>query len=93
MNSPVRIQWDPEKDIKLNPLPYRAIQIGLSKIAVQKYINDWIIQIDDITDYSKKIYQLIEDNKINQAINLLPIEKIYPTPFHILPIINYSNPL
>jgi Domain of unknown function (DUF4291) len=29
--SPVRIQWDPERDLLLQPLPHRAIQIGLSR--------------------------------------------------------------
>src|ERR1700733_13678146 len=29
-NASVRIQWDPEKDILLNRLPYRSIQIGLA---------------------------------------------------------------
>jgi len=28
--SPVRVQWDPERDLHLQPLSYRAIQIGLS---------------------------------------------------------------
>lgn len=31
---PVRIQWDPERDLQLNPLPHRSIQIGLGGIAV-----------------------------------------------------------
>ena len=79
-NSPVRIQWDPEKDILLQPLPYRSIQIGISGIAVEKYISDWIVQIDDITEYCKHIYQLIKDGKINQAKDLLPSEKLYPLP-------------
>lgn len=29
--SPVRIQWDPERDLLLRPQAHRAIQIGLSK--------------------------------------------------------------
>lgn len=32
--SPVRIQWDPERDLQLKALPYRSIQIGLSGEAV-----------------------------------------------------------
>ncbi|UIR56452.1 DUF4291 domain-containing protein [Sphingobacterium sp. SRCM116780] len=39
-NSVIRIQWDPEKDIFLKPLNYRSIQIGLSSIALEKYIDD-----------------------------------------------------
>lgn len=85
---PVRIQWDPEKDIFLNSLPYRSIQIGLSGMAVEKYINDWIVSIEDITDFCKEVYQLLEDSKINQAENLLFVEKIYPLPDIIASNIN-----
>jgi Domain of unknown function (DUF4291) len=86
--SPARIQWDPEKDILLQPLPYRSIQIGLASVAVEKYVSDWIVQIDDITEYCKQIQQLILDNKITQAQHLLPIEQIYPLPESIALMIN-----
>lgn len=33
--SPVRIQWDPERDLHFNPLAQRSIQIGLSGPAAQ----------------------------------------------------------
>jgi hypothetical protein len=79
-NSPVRIQWDPEKDILLETLQYRSIQIGLSEIAVEKYISEWITQIDNITNKCKNILQLIHESKINQAKDLLPIEQLYPLP-------------
>lgn len=74
--SPVRIQWDPERDIYMNKLNYRAIQIGLSGIAVEKYVNDWIIFIADITPLCKKIYSLISKD-VKKAINHLPKEKLF----------------
>lgn len=92
-NSPVRIQWDPEKDIFLQSLDYRSIQIGLSGFAVEKYITDWIIQVDDITQYCKQIHHLVNDNKINQAKDLLPHEQFYPLPDILKKVVNYSNPL
>lgn len=87
-NSPVRIQWDPEKDIFLHPLNYRSIQIGLSDIAVERYVTDWIVQVDDITENCKHINQLINEGKINQAKDLLPQEQIYPLPENIALIVN-----
>lgn len=78
--SPVRIQWDPEKDIYLQPLPYRSIQIGLSGIAVEKYVSEWITDIEDITANCKTIYQLIATGKIAEAQELLPAETFYPLP-------------
>ena len=86
--SPVRIQWDPEKDILLQPLPYRSIQIGLSGIAVEKYTTDWIVQIEDITVHSKNIHQLVNSKKIEQAKELLPKEDIYPLPENIAVKVN-----
>jgi len=75
--SPVRIQWDPEKDILLQPLPYRSIQIGLTGIAVDKYTNEWIVSIEDITEYCKSIHQNILINELQKAKSMLPVEKAY----------------
>lgn len=79
-DTPVRLQWDPEKDIHLQALPYRSIQIGLSGIAVEKYMFEWILQIDDITERCKTIHQLVERGEIDQAQDLLPVERHYPLP-------------
>lgn len=46
-------------------------------------MSDWIVYIDDISEYSKFIHQLIIDNKINQVRDLLPKEKPYPLPDNI----------
>jgi hypothetical protein len=82
-NLPVRIQWDPERNIILEPLEYRAIQIGLSGIAVEKYIQSWIVQIEDITPLCKNSRQFIIDGKINQVKEMIPEEKIYTLPNNI----------
>lgn len=87
-NSPVRIQWDPEKNLFLQPLDYRSIQIGLSGIAVEKYVTDWIVQVDDITENCKYLQQLISEGKINEAKDLLPQEQLYPLPENIALIVN-----
>jgi len=47
---PVRIQWDPERDWRLQPIAgVRAIQIGLSGEAVKRYVHEWIVGIEDVT--------------------------------------------
>lgn len=89
--SPVRIQWDPEKDIHLNPLPYRSIQIGISGIAVEKYVAEWITDIEDITANCKLIHQLIREGKTEQANSMLPVENYYPLPAHIVTKINATE--
>lgn len=53
---PVRIQWDPERDWRLNIIDgVRAIQIGLSGEAVERYVNEWTIKIEDITALGREI--------------------------------------
>ncbi len=76
--SPVRIQWDPERDLHLNALPYRSIQIGLSKAAVELYVSQWIQRITDITDMSHAIHRLISRNDFDAAHAMLPNEAVYP---------------
>lgn len=49
-SSPVRVQWDPERDVAGNPLSWRSIQIGLGPTAVRFYVDEWITGITDITD-------------------------------------------
>ena len=76
-NAPVRIQWDPERDLHLQPLTHRAIQIGLSKQAVELYVNEWIQNITDITSLARDIHDLVLANDIEKARERLPVEKIY----------------
>lgn len=75
---PVRIQWDPERSLKLEPLPHRSIQIGLIGEAVPRYVNEWIQNISEITDLAQQIHALIAQDKLTAAQALLPQERVYP---------------
>ncbi len=75
--SPVRIQWDPERDLHLQPLPYRAIQIGLSGEAVSRYATEWIQQISDITPLAHRLHKLLTEGHNDEARRLLPNEQAY----------------
>lgn len=75
---PVRIQWDPEKDIHLQPLPYRSIQIGISEVAVHHYVNDWILGIENVTPKAQEIQRLIRRDDVDTARALIPQEQEYP---------------
>lgn len=76
--SPVRIQWDPERNLRLEPLAHRAIQIGISGEAVPLYVNDWIRKITDITPLAHRIGGLVAEGKPDEACALLPDERPYP---------------
>lgn len=46
----VRIQWDPERDIHLEKIDgVRSLQVGLKGEAVRRYVDDWIVGIEDLT--------------------------------------------
>ncbi len=79
--SPVRIQWDPERDLFLQPLEHRSIQIGLSKEAIELYVSEWIQKITDVTDLSKEIHTLVSKQQLEAAKKLLPTEIFYDSSF------------
>jgi len=55
-NKPVRVQWDPERDWRLHSIDgMRAIQVGLSGEAVERYVRDWIVRIEDVTPIVRSI--------------------------------------
>ncbi|MGY8633862.1 DUF4291 domain-containing protein [Bradyrhizobium sp. 14AA] len=76
-NSPVRIQWDPERDLHLRALPHRAIQIGLGEAAVPLYVGQWIRKITEVTDLARTIHSLVKDNRLDDAAARLPPERAY----------------
>jgi hypothetical protein len=88
--TPVRIQWDPERDLHSQPLEYRSIQIGLSKEAVNLYVNKWIQHITDVTNLANDIYSLVKEGQIDRANLLLPEEKVYFVNATIAKTINSS---
>lgn len=75
LNSEVRCQWDPDRDIYGNALENRAIQLGLKGSIVHKYINEWIVKITDITDIVVNIRASIKLKTFNDR--MLPREKEY----------------
>ena len=74
-NLEVRCQWDPDRDIYGNPIGRRAIQLGIKGETVKKYINDWIVNITDITDKVIEMRNSIQNGTFSESI--LPKEKIY----------------
>jgi hypothetical protein len=69
------VQWDPEKDINGNNVPYRSIQIGLRGNAVKEYVHDWIVGITDITEYVNELNALRNNGRDIQE--QLPKEAVY----------------
>lgn len=72
----IRVQWDPERDLYGNPLEYRSIQIGIGGDFVNQYVDEWISNITDITNYVSDLKKLLDDKR--DISDLLPKERYYP---------------
>jgi Domain of unknown function (DUF4291) len=76
--APVRIQWDPERDWRMGVVEdVRAIQIGLSGDAVRRYVNEWVVRLEDVTP----VVDRIGVNMKNEVVpHILPDEDEKPYP-------------
>jgi hypothetical protein len=83
----VRIQWDPERGLRHEPLEYRSLQIGLTGEAVARYADEWIVSITDVTRRMNHIRALLADGHDNHARVLLPDETPYPLPSDLAAVI------
>lgn len=52
--STVRLQWDPDRTPGGGPLGRRAIQLGLRGETLARYAREWILDIEDITDFVRE---------------------------------------
>jgi hypothetical protein len=85
--SPVRVQWDPERSLRLGALPHRSLQVGLSREAVDRYVTDWTVSLTDVTPLVRTIHDLVRAGDEQTAATLLPTERPYPLPAQIATII------
>jgi len=76
----VHVQWDPERSLHGGKLEARSIQIGLSRHIIDRYVDDWILDIADRTSLARKIHDLLKAGRSTQAQALLPKERPYPVP-------------
>jgi hypothetical protein len=85
--APVRVQWDPERGLRHEPLDHRAIQVGLRGPAVERYVGEWIVAIDDVTERMHRIGGLVAQGRTDEAAAALPDEPPYPLDDDIASII------
>ncbi|MEV7982797.1 DUF4291 domain-containing protein, partial [Streptomyces sp. NPDC086519] len=76
--APARVQWDPERDLYLQPLPHRSLQLGLNGEAARLYADEWIVSITDVTALAHTIHAHVRDGDLAMARQLLPHERPYP---------------
>lgn len=76
----VHVQWDPERSLRGRKLEQRSVQIGLSRHVIDRYVDDWILGIEDRTPLVRRIHRLLQDGKTSRASALLSPERPYPLP-------------
>ena len=74
----VHVQWDTDRSIRGADLQYDAIQVGLSRHIIQKFVDEWIVDIQDYTPLVKKLYNLLRAGHADKVNKLLPKERLYP---------------
>ncbi|MEW2436945.1 DUF4291 domain-containing protein [Streptomyces caniferus] len=78
--SPARVQWDPERDMRLRPLAYRSLQLGLAGEASRRYADEWTVSITDVTPLAHEVRARVCSGDLAAAAALLPEERPYPAP-------------
>ncbi|MGW6273939.1 MULTISPECIES: DUF4291 domain-containing protein [unclassified Streptomyces] len=76
--APARVQWDPERDLRLEALPHRSLQLGLTGEAAHLYADEWIVSIADVTPLAEAVHAHVRDGQLDAARQLLPRESLYP---------------
>jgi hypothetical protein len=73
-NSNVRLQWDPDHSPTGGKLERKAIQLGLRGDVLALYAQEWIISIEDISEFVQGQHQ----NLVDFSQLIVPSETIYP---------------
>lgn len=76
--SEVRVQWDPDHHPSGAKLERRAIQLGLRGEMLARYAREWILEIEDITDFVHEQYEVVKAGDYERLV--MPCERVYPQP-------------
>ncbi|MCA8925960.1 MAG: DUF4291 domain-containing protein [Planctomycetes bacterium] len=76
--SAVRVQWDPERSLRGAKLTQRSIQVGLGRAIVPAYVQEWLVELRDLTPLARKLAALRKAGRHSEAQALLPPERPYP---------------
>ncbi len=74
-NSAVRLQWDPDHHPSGAKLERRAIQLGLRGSVLASYAREWIVNIEDISEF---VQQQLQYKGGDRSQLFTPCETLYP---------------
>ncbi|GHO47910.1 DUF4291 domain-containing protein [Ktedonospora formicarum] len=71
-----RLQWDPDHDPKGQKVERRAIQLGMRGPTLARYAREWLLDIEDISDFVREQYEHVLSGDYDRL--LTPREMVYP---------------
>ncbi len=74
--SDVRLQWDPDHHPAGNPVERRAIQLGLRGETLRQYGREWLLGIEDVSDFVREQRAHVEARAYDRLVT--PREREYP---------------
>jgi hypothetical protein len=74
----VHVQWDTERALRGGALEHYSIQVGISRHLIRTFVDEWILQITDLTPTVTKIRTALKSGKHKGIKRLLPPERPYP---------------
>lgn len=73
----VHVQWDPERGLRGEQLPYDSIQVGISRHVIRRFADAWVVGLEDITATVDKIRSARDRGRHKEARRHLPVEAAY----------------
>jgi len=70
----VRLQWDPDHDPFGNKQERKAIQLGMKGTILKKFCTEWIVKIEDITEFVKAAHEKVIADNLEDL--LVPCEEV-----------------
>jgi Domain of unknown function (DUF4291) len=76
--SEIRLQWDPDHNPLGHKLERKAVQIGIKGALLQQFATDWIVSIEDITDFVKQQTPFVKSHEWDKLMvmeeTVIPIQ-------------------
>jgi hypothetical protein len=93
----VRVQWDPERTPANQKLSWRSIQIGIPKSLSQRWVEEMIVSIEDVTERAKALKKVVDEQPnihLEELIakEVVPVERPFEVPEDIRKILKMDEP-
>jgi hypothetical protein len=83
-------EGEQERSLELKPLPHRTLRVGLGVEVIDRYVQDWTVDITDVTHQARRIGDLVRRGDESRADQMLPQERPYPLPAPIAAALHIS---